>query len=172
MTDERLGEVRRTGETFELVFQRRLAKSVGKVWAALTVPERLADWLAHAEIDLRVGGRIELYWPTQDFRMKGVIVALEPPRLFTWTWPHENHPGSVVRWELEPDGEGCRLTLTQSALARPALIGVAAGWHTHLECLPGAGDGLDTPWRAEREREIKALYEGWWASEGGADAAP
>jgi hypothetical protein len=92
--------------------------------------------------------------------MKGVIVALEAPRLIAWTWPHENHPDSIVRWELAADGAGCLLTLTQSGLKPPALIDVAAGWHTHLECLPGAADGVHTPWRAEREREIKALYEG------------
>ena len=73
MFDDRLGEVRRTGETYELVFERRLAKSVEKVWAALTTPERLADWLATADIDLRVGGRFELYWETHDYRMAGVI---------------------------------------------------------------------------------------------------
>jgi hypothetical protein len=27
----------------------------------------------------------------------------------------------------------------------------AAGWHTHLEALPGAADGVFTPWSAERE---------------------
>jgi uncharacterized protein YndB with AHSA1/START domain len=159
MTKDGFGEVRAAGEAFELIFQRRLAKSVDKVWAALTTPGRLADWLAQAEVELRVGGRFELFWPTHDFRMKGVIVALEAPRLIAWTWPHENHPDSIVRWELAADGAGCLLTLTQSGL-KPPLIDVAAGWHTHLECLPGAVDGVHTPWRAEREREIKALYEG------------
>ena len=35
---------------------------------------------------------------------------------------------------------------------------VAAGWHTHLECLPDAVDGRHTPWRAERESELSTLY--------------
>lgn len=137
---------------------RRLARPVEKVWAALTVPERLADWLAQARIDLRVGGAFELYWPSHDYRMAGVITELAPPRLLAWTWPSPEHPASVVRWELQPDGDGCRLTLRQGGLRAPPLRDVAAGWHTHLEGLAGAIDGVATPWRAERERQIAELY--------------
>ena len=43
-----------------MVFHRHYAKPIEKVWAALTTPERLADWLADAEIELRLGGRIQL----------------------------------------------------------------------------------------------------------------
>ncbi|HEY3950250.1 SRPBCC family protein [Phenylobacterium sp.] len=152
------GEVRRTGATYEITFMRRLARPVAKVWAALTVPERLADWLAKAEIDLRVGGRFSLHWDTHDYRMAGVITELDPPRVLAWTWPHEQHPDSVVRWTLEPDGDGCRLTLVQTNLTAPPLKNAAAGWHTHLEGLAGAADGVTTPWRAERERELARLY--------------
>lgn len=158
--DARLGEVRRTGETYEVVFVRRLKKPIEKVWAALTLPERLADWLAKAQLDLRVGGRFELFWEAHDYRMAGTITELDPPRLIAWTWPDKNHSASIVRWELEPDGDGCRLTLTQSHLRAADLSGVVGGWHTHLEGLPGAADGIFTAWRAERERDVVKLYEG------------
>jgi uncharacterized protein YndB with AHSA1/START domain len=160
VTDDRLGEVRKTGDGYDLTFERRLAQSVEKVWAALTVPARIADWLAKAEVDLRVGGRFELFWETHGYRMTGTITELDPPRLLAWTWPGDQHPDSVVRWELAPDGDGCLLTLTQTKLTGPGLLGVASGWHTHLEGLPGACDGISTPWRAEREREIAGLYAG------------
>ena len=153
-----LGLVRQTDDGFDLVFERRIARPADKVWAALTVPERIADWLAQAEVDLRLGGVFRLKFPAHDDSMEGRIVELDPPRRIAWTWPDEKHPDSVVRWELSPDGAGCRLTLTQTRLQRPELPDVAAGWHTHLECLPGAADGINTPWRAAREREIRALY--------------
>jgi len=161
MIDNRLGEIRRTGDTYELVFERRIAKPIEKVWAALTVPERIADWLANAEVDLRLGGRFALHWTDteEEHRMAGAIVELDPPRLIAWTWPHEQHPHSVVRWELAPDGDGCVLKLTQTQLTKPPLLDVAAGWHTHLECLPGGAASVTTPWKAEREREIVKLYE-------------
>jgi len=153
------GEVRKVGGDYEVTFVRRLAQPVAKVWAALTVPERLADWLAKAEVDLRIGGRISFYWEAHDYRMTGVITELDPPRLFAWTWPSPEHPASVVRWRLEPDGDGCRLTLHQTGLSAPPLRGVAAGWHTHLEGLPGAVDGLNTPWQAACERKFAKLYQ-------------
>src|SRR3990167_8178808 len=40
MNEERLGSVSRHGDTFELVFERRIAKPIEKGWAASTGPER------------------------------------------------------------------------------------------------------------------------------------
>lgn len=111
-------------------------------------------------MELKLGGRFDVFWEAHDYRMRGVITELEPPKLLAWTWPADSHLGSVVRWELEPDGDGCRLTLTQTGLTGPALLGVASGWHTHLEGLAGAADGVATAWRSEREREIARLYAG------------
>ena len=157
---EALGLVRQTDDGFELTFERRFDRPLEKVWAALTVPERIADWLAEAQVELWVGGAFRLIFPAQNYAMEGRIVELDPPRLIAWTWPHEKHPDSVVRWELFPDADGCRLVLTQTRLQRPELPDVAAGWHTHLECLPGGVDGAATPWTAEREREIRGMYAG------------
>ena len=156
--------IRKTGEGYEIVFVRRLKKPIEKVWAALTIPERIADWLAVARIepDLGVGATFALHFPdTLDYRMSGRIVALEPPRLIVWTWPDPNAPASqpgVVRFELQPDGEGCVLTLTNSHLASTGLEDVAAGWHTHLEGLAGAVEGIRTRWSTERERIHAAHY--------------
>ncbi len=160
MIDDRLGDIRKTADGYDIVFERRLAQPIEKVWAALTVPERISQWLmTRTEVDLRIGGRFALDWIGEDYRMAGVITALEPPRLIAWTWPHEEHPDSVVRWELTPDGAGCRLTLTQTNMRLPHLLNVAGGWHAYLECLPGAaGDDL-TPWSAAREAEVFKRYE-------------
>ena len=155
-----LGTLVQTGEAYDLVFERHIARSVDKVWQALTVPERIGDWLTDADVELKVGGLFRLRFPTHDYAMEGRIVELDPPRRIAWTWPDEKHPDSIVRWELSPDGAGCRLILTQTGLRRPELPDVAAGWHAHLEGLPGAADGVNTPWRAEREREIRKLYAG------------
>ncbi|MGZ6014564.1 MAG: SRPBCC family protein [Phenylobacterium sp.] len=160
MIDDRLGEIRPTGDGCELVFERRLAQPVAKVWAALTVPERISEWLmTRTEVELRVGGRFALDWIDGAHAMVGEIVELDPPRLIAWTWPHEQHPDSVVRWVLTPEGEGCRLTLTQTHMRKPHVLDVAAGWHAYLECLPGgAGDDI-TAWSGAREKTHLARYE-------------
>jgi uncharacterized protein YndB with AHSA1/START domain len=62
-TDDSLGTVTRRGEVYDLVIERRIQKPVAKVWAALTVPERIADWFTPVELDLRIGGIYRLSFP-------------------------------------------------------------------------------------------------------------
>jgi uncharacterized protein YndB with AHSA1/START domain len=156
-TEDADGTVTQVGDgLYDLRFERLYRFPIGKVWAALTEPERLADWLAQASVDLRLGGAFALTWPTQDYRMSGKIVALEPPRLFAWTWPDPKDPDNtnagVVRWELFETPGGCRLVLTNTLVRSTDLVGVAGGWHVHLEDLGGAALAAPTPWSAEREQ--------------------
>lgn len=155
--DDDLGEIRRTGDTVELVFRRRLNRPLEKVWAALTVPERIADWFAQTTIN---GERIDFYLPDVDVRMAGRIVDNQPMRSFAWTWPQADAADSVVRFELEPDGDGCWLTLTQSGLVAKDGAGNGAGWHAHLGGLEAAADGVRTPWATviAREQAVNARY--------------
>jgi len=157
--DEADGIIRKLAEGYEIVFVRRLARPIEKVWAALTVPERIADWLAVATPErggmLSVGVRFELRFPQSGYRTTCEVVAMEEPRLFAWTWGLPEGPPRLedaVRFELAPDGDGCVLTLTNGSLARQDLESVAAGWHTHLEGLEGAADGVRGPWSSEREK--------------------
>lgn len=161
--DQDLGEVTRVGDTVTIVFHRRLAKPVEKVWAAITVPERLADWFCEVEIEaLRAGASISLYFREPDVRATGKISLYEPMRTMAWTWPHPSTGGeSVVRFDLEPDGEGCRLTLTESGLDIREGAGNAAGWHAHLEALEDAAESVATSWATllEREARVNAIYK-------------
>jgi uncharacterized protein YndB with AHSA1/START domain len=159
------GLVRKTGDDdYEIVFVRRLNKPIDKVWAALTIPERIADWFTDMRFipDLRLGARVDIYFPDDDppYQMReGVVVALEPPRLFAWTWPEDSHPNSVVRCELAPDGDGCVLTFTQSGMGKKYLTSVAGGWHVFLDGLAGAADGIHTAGSIEREKALRPGYE-------------
>lgn len=158
--EDPLGIVHAAGDRFEIIFERRFAKPPEKVWAALTVPERLADWFLHAEVDLRLGGRIRLSAPGYT-ASDHVIVELDPPRTIAWTWPHPSHPDSIVRFELTPASGGCRLRLTQTDL-EPGdhMLSIATGWHVHLEGLEGATEALHTPFTLERQRSVAARYAG------------
>jgi uncharacterized protein YndB with AHSA1/START domain len=158
-----LGEIRLTGDTVEIVFRRRYAKPVEKIWAALTVPERLADWFTDVEIEaLRVGAKVRLDFKEVNVQAEGVIVQYDPPRTIAWTWSSAGGGESVVRFDLEPDGDGCRLTLTESGLKADHGAGNAAGWHAHLEALEDAAEGVRTAWATllEREAAVNALYKG------------
>ena len=154
-----VGQVTRAGDSQQLVFERRYNKPIEKVWAALTVPERLADWLADATIDLRQGGEIHLNWGKGANEMTGRVMVYQPPRSLAWTWEIAGRQ-TLVRFDLAPDGAGCLLTLTHSGLGlyNGQGGGVRAGWHAHLEAFEGAIDGRGTGWPAIMAR-VPALQK-------------
>jgi len=138
----------------QVVFQRRFRHPVEKVWAALTVPERLGDWFAAAQIDLRVGGTIRLNWNNGMHQAEMLITICEPPRALAWRWTIGDRD-TLVRFDLAPSADGCTLTLTHSGLSPDGTRdgGVRVGWHAHLEALPDAIDGRATPWETKTARE-------------------
>ena len=156
------GEVTIRGDDMQVVFHRHYNKPIEKVWAAVTTPERLADWLAEAEIEMKVGGAIRLNWNKGANIMEGRVVALDPPHAFAWTWPLGGRD-TLVRFDLKADADGCWLTLTHSNLSSHASGGgggVRAGWHAHMEGIPDAIEGRSTPWATKNERQaaVSALY--------------
>ncbi|MDB5451655.1 MAG: Activator of Hsp90 ATPase 1 family protein [Caulobacteraceae bacterium] len=144
LSDAPLGDVTVTADELQVVFHRRYRKPIGKVWAAIATPERLAAWLAVAEIEMKVGGVIRLDWFGHN-KMEGKVVALDPPHTIAWTWPLAGRD-SVVRFDLAADGDGCLLTLTHSGVSITGGAGVRAGWHSHLEGIPDAMEGRATSW--------------------------
>jgi uncharacterized protein YndB with AHSA1/START domain len=160
------GTIRRTADgKYEIVFVRRLKKPIEKAWAALTVPERISDWLT-GEMrfvpDLRLGARVELRFPDDDppYAMTdGEVVAFDPPRLFAWSWPEPDHPDCIVRCALEPNDDGCTLTFSQTATSTKHLNGTSAGWQVFLDGLEGATEGIRTVGSIEREMALRPAYE-------------
>jgi uncharacterized protein YndB with AHSA1/START domain len=167
MTDTRIllrdapkGDVTVNGDRLQVVFRRRYAKPVAKVWAALTVPERLADWFGAAKIDLRVGGTLQI--TSGNGKVSELSITLvDAPHVLSWSWTIDGLNTSVL-FELAPDGDGCRLTLTHSGLsARHGRgAGVRAGWHAHLEGLADSLDGRTTSWALKEQRAaaVAPLY--------------
>ncbi|THD62410.1 SRPBCC family protein [Phenylobacterium sp.] len=154
LSDAPLGVVTATDDALQVVFHRRYRQPVEKVWAALTDPDRLADWFAVAEVDLRVGGTLKLNWNGGAHEAEMTITVCEPPRALAWRWTIGERE-TLVRFDLSPDGDGCALTLTHSGLSLDGARdgGVRRGWHAHLEALPDAMDGRATPWATKVARE-------------------
>jgi len=141
------GEFVADGAGGVLLFERRLDRPVEKIWAALTIPERVADWCCGgAEIDLRLGGAFVIHWPNDMGVMNGVITALEAPRLLEYTWhePTVKLPASKVRWTLAADGDGCRLKLEHifTDVDGMSVTEFAGGWHDILDQVVKASDGV------------------------------
>jgi uncharacterized protein YndB with AHSA1/START domain len=118
------------------------------VWSALTVPAEMAAWWAEAEVDLTLGGAVQLRWlNTRDDQpatvARGTVSALEPPYLVEY----DTDVHGVLRWELRETGDGCALTFVATvALPEEFLLKNMAGWHIHLDHLAEALDGKRVDW--------------------------
>lgn len=151
------GTIRPVAGGHELRFERFLPHPITLVWAALTEPGALADWLAPGVIELAPGGHARLAFANTGHVVEGRVVAVEPPHLLAYTWG-EGH--GTVRWELSPMAEGTRLVLTHAFPAADEAASFLAGWHAHLELLALALAGRPASWPWDRWHELHDHYAG------------
>lgn len=126
-------QVRKDGENWTLLLVRELRHSPEKVWQALTDPAHLREWAPFdADGSLgNVGTTVKLTTvgaPTPQVSETRVTRA-DPPKVLEYNWG-----GNDLRWELEPLGNGTRLTLWHNINRRFISWG-AAGWHICLDVL-------------------------------------
>jgi uncharacterized protein YndB with AHSA1/START domain len=152
-----LGTIDRRGDSVDLRYERRYPRPIATVWAALTEPARLADWLGQALVEPHVGGRYELFIDRKR-PMTGRILTWQPPTLLEFTWDTGDAPASVVRCELAPDGDGTRLVFQHKGIGFAWIGLVLPGWHVHLERMDGLLAGIVQPMSMPRWRELQAVY--------------
>lgn len=135
-------------------FERLLPGPIERVWAYLTESEKRGKWLATGNMELRPGGRVELFFRNKDLSpvkeptpekykqyevgetSHGRIIRVEAPRLLVFTWAEHDGTESEVTFELTPRNSDVVLTVIHKHLSnRAARIGVCGGWHTHLGIL-------------------------------------
>jgi uncharacterized protein YndB with AHSA1/START domain len=143
-------------------FERRLPYAIDEVWAALTDPERLAQWWGDVDLEPQAGGRFDVTWfnvgpDGERFAMHAAITAFEPPRLLET----RGDAHGILRWELTPEDSGTRLTFTSTLdLPDEFRTRTLAGWHFHLAALRqtlggGTVDLVELPeWEAMHERYV------------------
>lgn len=125
--------IQQSGETWTLVLVRELRHAPERVWQALTDPAQLREWAPFdADGSLgTVGASVKLTTvgaPTPHVT-ETTVTRAEPPRVLVYNWG-----GNDMRWELEPTGNGTRLTLWTSIDRRFISMG-AAGWHVCFDVL-------------------------------------
>jgi uncharacterized protein YndB with AHSA1/START domain len=144
---------------YVLRYERQLRHPVEKVWEALTDPARVEEWWARADIELAEGGRARFEWLNGDAVAEGRITRLEPPTSIEF----DTDIHGRLLWELAPEDDGTRLTLTVTAeLPDEYLASVRAGWHVHIDFLADALDGrpVDWPnWPKARWEKHNEVYE-------------
>lgn len=134
MSDRAYGaEVRKDGEKWTLVLVRELRHAPPKVWRALTDPAHLREWAPFdADGSMDAAGatvRLTTVAAPKPHVTETTVTRAEAPRLLEYHWG-----GAEIRWELEPYGDGTRLTLWHNIDRRFISMG-AAGWHICFEVL-------------------------------------
>lgn len=83
------------------------------VFSYLTTPNGLKKWLVRkCQLDLRVGGRINLTFARNDLVLAR-ITNIVPLEVFAFEWPIDDvRPTTQVEFRLESLGKGTMLTLT------------------------------------------------------------
>jgi uncharacterized protein YndB with AHSA1/START domain len=152
------GTLETRGDSYVMRFERRLRHPLRRVWAALTEPRHIVEWLAAAELDLAPGGRIRLEWLNAEpgeFVATGTITRLDPPRLIEYDTDHHGR----LTWALQPEGDGCVLSLTCTIPTDAAeATRQLAGWHVHLDLLAAALDGTPRDWSRWTDDEWKIVH--------------
>ena len=134
-------EVRKDGDKWTLILVRELRHPPEKVWKALTDPASLREWAPFdADRSLAAVGPVKLSTvgtPTPQISETQVTRA-DAPTLLEYRWGDND-----MRWQLEPLGNGTRLTLWHN-IDRGFISMGAAGWHICLDVLDRfvAGDSI------------------------------
>ena len=113
-----------------LRYTRVFPHPLEKVWRAITEPEHLAAWFPTSiDGERKAGAKLTYAHPGNVSLppMVGHMRAYEPQSLMEFDWG-----GDVIRMELEPAGEGTRLTLSDTFGEYGKSARDAAGWHLCL----------------------------------------
>lgn len=132
-----------------------------EVWAALTEPARLADWLGTVEGELREGGEYHGRWRVSEWEGTGRIVVCDPPRRLVVSASEadqeQEHRTTIT---ITPDGPGSVIIAEEDGVPLPMIAAYGAGTQVHVEDLVAYVSGSAERHTADR---FGALWPGYKA---------
>lgn len=160
MTDgtEELGIIEHTNSQFVARLERVLEHDRQTVWAMLTEPSRMVDWLAPGKIEMRKGGAAKLNFVDSGIVIDSIVTEFEEPSLLEYSWSGPGEPSRPIRWELQAAGEATRLTLTLRTPDDEDIARSCAGWEAHLMMLLAAIEGVPVKFPFERFQATREAY--------------
>ncbi len=126
---------------------RRFDLPPARVFDAWVDPALVTKWLfttpgseSHStEIDARVGGGWVIVDRRDgiDYKALGEYLEIDPPRrlVFSFGMPQFSDAFNTVTIEIEPDGDGCLMTLTQDNLPPEYQEPTRQGWEDMFHTL-------------------------------------
>jgi len=117
-------DIEKNGDEWTLVLIRDLRHPPAMVWKALTEPEHLREWAPFdSDRSLGVVGTATLSTVGAPHVSETQVKRADAPKALEYSWG-----GGDLRWELEPQADGTRLTLWHNINRKFISMG-AAGWH-------------------------------------------
>jgi uncharacterized protein YndB with AHSA1/START domain len=133
-------------------FKRHMKHPVEDVWTYLTDNDKLPKWFPELRVDeLREGGVLKFDMGNGTYEeMK--ITELKMESVLEYTWADD-----MVRFELSPEAEGCKLALNEklNKITKHTPRDLA-GWHVCLDVIHALLDGRTIE---SRKDEWKKWYD-------------
>lgn len=138
------------------VFQTYIRCTPERLWAAITDGSMTSQYFhgTTVESDWVVGSPIHYRSENGEIGVTGEVVEYDPPRRLVTTWHFSRDPEaqdeapSQVTWEIEQQGDVCRLALIHDHFDGETFTyeSVGSGWPrvlSSLKSLLETGEGLD-----------------------------
>ncbi len=159
VSNEELGTLTVVDDGLQGRLERLIEHDQQTVWAMLTSPQRLAEWLAPGSIELRPGGAAKLNFTDSGTVIDSAVTAIDAPRLIEYSWSSAGEPLRPVRWETQAVDGGTRLTLTVGVPRGEDIARACAGWEAHLMMLLAAIEGVPIKFPFERFKTTREAYK-------------
>ena len=120
------------------IYVTYIRTSAEKLWSALTTPEFTKQYWLGAQLvsDWKSGGSWKLQFTDGRVADTGEVLEIDPPRRLVLRWNHEFRPELKAEgpakcvFELEPNGDVVKLTVTHSSVRADSklIVAVSGGW--------------------------------------------
>jgi uncharacterized protein YndB with AHSA1/START domain len=159
MTTFKLGEISICGDEAEAIFSRTFDHPTQAVWAALTRSDLRAQWLAPGEIELFLGGHVNLDFGDSGIVIRSQVSAYSPGRLLEYSWSGDGDTLRPLRWEISTYDGKAQLSLTLTMPASEDIARSCAGWEAHLEMLAATLEGVSIKFPFEHFKAAREAYK-------------
>ena len=122
----------------DVLVEEVLPHAVEAVWGALTDRASISDWLMQtSEFEPVVGSRFRMRTEhlAADGFVRAEVTELDPPRRMVWAWAvDDTTPPTTVVFELRPEGDGTRLTISHRGEIEPGAGAILRdGWPGRID---------------------------------------
>ena len=130
------------------------------VWAALTEPSRLADWLGEIQGDLREGGEYRGLWRVSRWEGGGRILVCEPGRRIALVSREDDADHDLgTEITITPAGTGSTIVVEERGMPLEQVAAYGAGDQVHVEDLVAHLAGRGERHTVDRWAELYPGYQ-------------